>query len=120
MPGAPNPPPDHYKRPVTNTAQPGPGQHNYQQPQERPRLNAPPPGQQAAPAQVTLPPTNHGESPPVQRYSAQPQAPVERQAPPSATRSQTHVAPVAPPRGMPQHESAPAQSSPSQDPKKQN
>jgi Protein of unknown function (DUF3300) len=149
MPGAPNPPPDHYKRPFTNTAQPAPGQHNYQQPQERPRLNAPPvvperqqyapAPQQAQPAHVTLPPTNHGQSAPIQRYNAQPQAPVERQAPPPPARQQTYVAPEAPPRGMPEHGSAPAresrpqsaparsapppapaQSSSTQDPKKQN
>jgi hypothetical protein len=110
MPGAPNPPPEHYKRPGTNNVQPPPSQvnyHSYPPPQERPRLNAPPlstPRQQLAPftpapapSRVTLPPTNHGES-----------APVERQAPPASARPGTYVSPEAPPHAMPEHPSQPA------------
>ncbi|HZZ20848.1 MAG TPA: DUF3300 domain-containing protein [Opitutaceae bacterium] len=127
MPGAPNPPPEHYKRPVTNNVQTPANQpvsHNYPAPQERPRLNAQPhagpanpqrqqvatPGQQG-PARVVLPPTNHGESVPTQRYAepTRQQAPaVEHSARPAPARPETYISPSAPPHAMPEHPSQPA------------
>jgi Protein of unknown function (DUF3300) len=117
MPGAPNPPPEHYKRPITapdhgqsppSYAAPYP-RANTPAPSERPRLNPPPATTipvGAVREQHQLPPTNNvqqpRQAPPVERQEV-PARP-SREAPPTPQQTVRYV----PERTMPERPAEPA------------
>jgi hypothetical protein len=138
MPGAPNPPPEHYKRPPPIAAGVNAGSgSNYPgvaaPPQTRPRLNGPPsPGipdmtvrQPSNPPIQYEPPTvsSRAEAPPagapVRDFSPRPE-----RAPPEAAPRTVAPSPAAPHESAPHqsapHEAAPVQQASAPDPKNQN
>jgi Protein of unknown function (DUF3300) len=120
MPGAPNPPPDHYKRPITGPTH-GQGaptcaapyaRANTPAPAERPRLNQPTGPAGPTREQHQMPPTNNVQAP---RTTPA----VERQGAPARPAREAPPTTQAPARNVPERTMPERPSEPSRDPRSQ-